>query len=164
MSALLEPGERTVTGLWTTACGVRRMDVPSILRPFDIPLEGLQREFLALDTALSEAKHPDGKVKMTVQVWRRGFELVHYSSSSDLVDWCFLHGTEPRHQDSGSVALLDPRAGSEGTAMPGLPWGREVTFRPSPGLLAVVPGWFTSTVRPVEEGQAVVVAVASKTA
>ncbi|MEV4591084.1 hypothetical protein [Streptomyces chartreusis] len=138
--------------------------MPSILRPFDIPLEGLQREFLALDTALSEAKHPDGKVKMTVQVWRRGFELVHYSSSSDLVDWCFLHGTEPRHQDSGSVALLDPRAGSEGTAMPGLPWGREVTFRPSPGLLAVVPGWFTSTVRPVEEGQAVVVAVASKTA
>ncbi|MFE4579389.1 hypothetical protein [Streptomyces chartreusis] len=146
----------------------------SIVRLFDIPLEGLQRESLTLDTVLSdpgalraefvsamdeleqehglqggmpsyaamdelqlsEAKRPDGKVKMTVQVWRRGFELPQYASSSDLVGWCFLHCTEPRHEDSGSVALLDPRAGSEGTSMPGLPWGREVTFRPSPGLLA----------------------------
>ena len=202
MSTLLEPGERTVTRLWTTACGVRRIDLAPIVRLFDIPLEGPQREFLALDTVLSdpsalraefvsamdeldqehglqggvpsyaamdelqlsEAKRPDDKIKMTVQVWRRGFELPQYSSSSDLLGWCFLHATEPRHEDSGSVALLDPRAGSEGTAMPGLPWGREVTFRPSPGLLAVGPGWLNSTVRPVEDGQAVVVAVASKTA
>jgi len=202
MSTMLRPGEKTVTRLWETACGVRRIDLATIIRLFDIPLEGPQQEFLPLETALtdpdtlraefvsamdelaqehglqggvpsyaatdemrlSETRRPDGTIKMTVQVWRRGFEVPQYASSSDLFGWCFLHATQPKHEDSGSVALLDPRAGSEGTAMPGLPWGREVTFRPSPGLLAVGPGWLTSTVRPVEDGQAVVVAVASKTA
>lgn len=202
MSTLLEPGEKTVTRLWATACAVRTIDLAPIAQRFDIPLEGPQREFLALDTALSdpealraefatamdeleqeyglqggvpsyafmdemrltEATRPQGEIKVTVQVWRQGFELPQYSSPCHLLGWCFLHANQPRHEDSGSVALLDPRAGSEGTAMPGLPWGREVTFRPAPGLLTVAPGWLTSTVRPVEDGQAVVVAVASKTA
>lgn len=202
MSTILEPGEKTVTRLWPTACGVRTIDLAGILRDFDVPLEGPPKEVLAPETVLADtdalsaqfvfawdelekeyglqggvpsyavvdemglsgARRSDSTINMTVQVWRRGFELPQYSSPSDLLGWCFLHATEPRHEDSGSVAFLDPRAGSEGTAMPGLPWGREVTFRPTLGLLAVGPGWLTSTVRPVEDGQAVMVAVASKTA
>ncbi|MDH6629431.1 hypothetical protein M2271_007267 [Streptomyces sp. LBL] len=202
MSTLLEPGRKTVTRLWETACAVRTIDLAPITRIRDIPIDGPQQEFVPLDTLLSDPEAlraefaasmdeldeeygrrggvpsyavademrlieaaPRGReIKMTGQVWRRGFELPQYCSPSDLLGWCFLHATEPRHEDSGSVALLDPRAGSEGTAMPGLPWGREVTFRPAPGLLTVGPGWLTSTVRPVEDGQAVVVVVASAAA
>ncbi|MFJ1552732.1 hypothetical protein [Streptomyces mirabilis] len=202
MRTLLTPGQKTVTRLWPTACSARTIDLAPLIRLFDIPVKGPQREFLALGTVLSdpaalraefvtamdeleqgyglqggvpsysvldelrqaEATWPQGEIKMTVQVWRQGFELPQYASPSDLLGWCFLHATKPSHEDSGSVALLDPRAGSEGTAMPGLPWGREVTFRPALGLLAVGPGWLTSTVRPVEDGQAVVVVVASRTA
>ncbi|MEV0035524.1 hypothetical protein [Streptomyces sp. NPDC050804] len=102
-------------------------------------------------------------IHLTAEVWRTGYEVPQQSSPEDLIGWCFISATTPRHKDSGSVAVLDPRAGSEGTAMPGLPWGREFTFRPVPGLLAVVPGWLTSTVRPLEDGQTAVVVIAHVT-
>lgn len=105
----------------------------------------------------------DLHIDLTAEVWRAGYEVPQKCSPADLTGWCFLHATTPRHEDSGSVAILDPRAGSERTAMPGLPWGREYTFRSSPGLLAVAPGWLTSTVRPLEDGQNAVVVVAHAT-
>lgn len=99
-------------------------------------------------------------VHLEIQIWRGGYELPMASSGSDLLGWCFLHGTPPAHEDSGSVTLFDPRAGSGGTAMPGLPWGREFTIRPTPGVIAVAPAWLTHAVRPLEAGQITVVAVA----
>lgn len=97
---------------------------------------------------------------LSAEVWREGYEVPQDCADTEMVGWCFISATKPRHKDSGSISVLDPRAGSEGTAMPGLPWGREYMFRPAPGLMAVVPGWLTSTVRPVEDGQTVVVVVA----
>ncbi|MEW1550529.1 hypothetical protein [Streptomyces tsukubensis] len=124
-----------------------------------IPAYGLADAFSSTAT-----RRPTRTIRMTAQVWREGFEVPQHSSPADLIGWCFLYATKPRHEDSGSVSYLDPRAGSEGTAMPGLPWGRETTFRPSPGLLSVAPGWLSSTVRPLEDGQLVIAVAAMTTA
>ncbi|MFC7582397.1 hypothetical protein ACFQYP_00305 [Nonomuraea antimicrobica] len=47
------------------------------------------------------------------------------------------------------------------TAMPGLPWGRQHTITPAAGSLAVVPGWLTCSIVPVEKGEAIAVVVAT---
>jgi len=55
----------------------------------------------------------------------------------------------------------DPRAGSAMTAMPGLPFGRQFIVRPVPGACAVVPGWLTSSVIPLEPRQRITIAIAT---
>lgn len=192
MSTLITPGNTTVTRLWETACAVRTIDLNDMVRTYDpaLDVDGPQHESITLDGLLSDAEAmrnqfraaldqlapygarggiPDRQtdqtrtIELAAEVWRAGYEVPQACTSADLVGWCFISATTPRHKDSGSVAILDPRAGSEGTAMPGLPWGREYTFRPTPGLLAVAPGWLTSTVRPLEDGQTVVAVVAHMT-
>jgi hypothetical protein len=44
--------------------------------------------------------------------------------------------------------------------MPGLPWGRQFIITPQPGNHAVVPGWLTCSIVPLEHGQHITVAVA----
>ncbi|MFJ2114088.1 MULTISPECIES: hypothetical protein [unclassified Streptomyces] len=190
MSSLIKTGPKTVTRLWETACAVRTLDLSGVVQDpapvisvdgaqcEAVPLDGLLRDPDELQAQFLDAvKSLQGygangglpaitftpSIRLTAEIWRPGHEVPQDSSPDDLIGWCFISATGPRHQDSGSVALLDPRAGSERTAMPGLPWGREFTFRPVPGLLAVAPGWLTSTVRPLEDGQTAVVVVAHVT-
>ena len=124
----------------------------------------LKAEFIASMNVLAAAQDasPVADAELDVQVWRDGYDLPVTSYPADFVGWCFLAASPaPQHSESGAIAFADPRAGSALTAMPGLPWGRQVMIRPVPGAHAVVPGWLTCSVVPVEKGQFAVVAVAS---
>ncbi|MFF9090800.1 hypothetical protein ACF1BE_31340 [Streptomyces sp. NPDC014991] len=109
----------------------------------------------AADSGL--ASRPVLAVDLTLEVWRSGYELPVISSGSDWMGWAVLAATAPRHEESGTIAIYDPRSGSAMTASPGLPWGRQFSIRPKAGLLAVAPGWLTAAVQPVEAGQTVAV-------
>lgn len=123
----------------------------------------LRAEFLSSMNALAQGQStaPDTAVELEVQVWRAGYDLPATAYAADFVGWCFLATSPaPAHSESGAIALTDPRAGSAQTAMPGLPWGRQVIIRPVPGAHIAVPGWLTCSVVPVEAHQYAVVAVA----
>jgi hypothetical protein len=45
--------------------------------------------------------------------------------------------------------------------MPGLPWGRQFVIRPVAGAHAVVPGWLTCSIVPLEAGQQITVAASA---
>ena len=124
----------------------------------------LKAGFIASMNVLAAAQDvsPVRDVELDVQVWRDGYDLPATSYPADFVGWCFLAASPaPQHSESGAIALADPRAGSALTAMPGLPWGRQVMIRPVPGAHAAVPGWLTCSVVPVEKDQFAVVAIAS---
>ena len=185
------PGARTVTHHWVTAAAVRTLDLAGIARDTSsarhpqgqeaprqiIPVasvfsdeDALKQAFLGTMNELATAGAGHGtprsaidNVQLTVEIWERGHQVPMAASPSDFVGWCFLHATSPKHKDSGAVAVSDPRAGSAMTAMPGLPWGRQLTITAAQGILAVVPGWLTLSVRPLEEGQRVIVVVATST-
>lgn len=128
--------------------------------------EALKAQFRASMNAVAAAQGSAtvDQVDIDVQVWRAGYDLPAASYPADVVGWCFLATSPtPQHSESGALALADPRAGSPLTAMPGLPWGRQLMIRPTPGAHAAAPGWLTCSVVPVEEGQYAVVAVASST-
>lgn len=127
-------------------------------------LPALEAEFLASMNSLAAAvgSPPVQNVDLQVQLWRAGYDQPATSYAADWVAWCFLATSPaPQHSESGALALADPRAGSALTAMPGLPWGRQLMIRPTPGAHATAPGWLTCSVVPVEEGQFAVVAVAT---
>ncbi|MFI9597887.1 hypothetical protein [Nonomuraea sp. NPDC052265] len=67
------------------------------------------------------------------------------------------------HEQSGAIAVEDPRSGCAMVAMPGLPWGRAVMIAARQGAHLAVPGWLTHFVVPVEKGQGVIVAKALST-
>jgi hypothetical protein len=124
----------------------------------------LEAEFTSSMTALATSQElpPVQRADIEVQVWRAGYDLPATSYPAEFVGWCFLAASpSPQHSESGALAFADPRAGSALTAMPGLPWGRQVMIRPTAGAHAAVPGWLTCSVVPVETGQFAVVAVAS---
>lgn len=126
----------------------------------------LKAQILASMNAVATAQGTAAvdQVDIDVQIWRRGYDLPATSYPADVVGWCYLATSPtPQHSESGALALADPRAGSALTAMPGLPWGRQLMIRPTPGAHAAAPGWLTCSVVPVEEGQYAVVAVASST-
>ncbi|WP_395106933.1 hypothetical protein [Actinomadura sp. SCN-SB] len=138
-----------------------------ILPPGDVldDIEELAAEFRASFTALSEVPMPAvevGDVDLQIQVWRHGYDVPAAGHPAALIGWCLLAaGGTPGHAESGSLAISDPRAGSEMTAMPGLPWGRQIMTPPTPGAHLVIPGWLTHAVVPLERGQYVVAAFAS---
>lgn len=123
----------------------------------------LTAEFVTSMNALAEGQGaaPVKAVELELEVWRAGYDLPATAYAAEFVGWCFLASSpSPAHSESGAIAISDPRAGSALTAMPGLPWGRQVMIRPIPGAHATVPGWLTCSVVPVETGQYAVVAVA----
>ncbi|MFC9472700.1 hypothetical protein ACFTS5_10935 [Nocardia sp. NPDC056952] len=101
------------------------------------------------------------RVNLELQVWNPGFEIPVWVDSGPYLGWLFLSATPAQHSDSGSIAVLDPRAGSGMSAIPGLPWGTSLVIRPQRGGFAVVPGWLTSSVLPLEQHQTCVVVVAT---
>lgn len=126
--------------------------------------DGLKAEFLASFTELAQAEGRDAPagVDLTVQVWRGGYDLPSAGFAADYVGWCFLNdGAGRAHDESGAVSVADPRAGSAMTAMPGLPFGRQVIIRHRRGAHMAVPGWLTCSVVPVEAGQSAIVAFAT---
>lgn len=125
--------------------------------------EQFRASFDALAAAYPADLAPSiGGVDIEVQVWRHGHDVPAAGHPADLVGWWVLAASPaPAHTESGAIAFADPRAGSAMTAMPGLPWGRQLMIRPVPGSHVAVPGWLTSSVVPLERGQHVLVAFAS---
>ena len=127
-------------------------------------LNALKTAFLASMNAIAagQCTPPVPDVDVEVQLWPGGYDLPAASFATDYIGWCILAASPaPQHAESGCLSFADPRAGSAMTAMPGLPWGRQVMVRPVPGAHAVVPGWLTSSVVPMEQHQYAVVAVAT---
>ncbi|MGH3867794.1 MAG: hypothetical protein ACRDQ4_17035 [Pseudonocardiaceae bacterium] len=174
----------TVTRHWGTGLVISEVDLTGILQdsiasdlsPADMPFAqippssvvadeaALRAEFLASMNALADShgSPPVTDVELDVQVWRGGYDLPATSYAADFVGWCFLAtSSTPQHSESGAIAIADPRAGSALTAMPGLPWGRQVMISPTPGAHAAVPGWLTCSVVPLEQGQHAIVAIAA---
>ncbi|MGK5555043.1 hypothetical protein ACSNOI_25835, partial [Actinomadura kijaniata] len=78
------------------------------------------------------------------------------------IAWCFLAcSPPPANDEAGALALYDPRVGNAQTAMPGLPWGRQILARSTPGVYVAVPGWLHHSVIPMEPDQYAVVAIAT---
>jgi len=173
----------TVTRYWGTPIVMANLDITGIIRPEladsfgpagksyeDIPLgvvvadeHALREEFLTSMNSLAKTQGADPvtDIDLTVHVWRQGYDLPATGYPEDFVGWCYLATSPaPQHSESGSLSFADPRAGAEMTAMPGLPWGRQVMIRPQPGAHVAVPGWLTCSVVPVEHDQYAVITIA----
>jgi hypothetical protein len=140
-------------------CGERCLSLP----PDSVPgLRALEAHMLATMNDVATAEHaPEvSGVETDIQVWRNGYDRPAFACQARYAGWVILAGSDtPHHAESGCLAFADPRAGSALTAMPGLPFGRQFLVRPVPGTYAVVPGWLTSSVVPLESGQQITVAV-----
>lgn len=158
VNGILAPGEPA--GLSVTGPPLEVLDTQAVIGD----AQALEAEFLAsMNTLAAAVGSPTvDAVDLEVQLWRAGYDQPATSYPADWVAWCYLATSPtPQHSESGALALADPRAGSALTAMPGLPWGRQLMIRPTPGAHATAPGWLTCSVVPVEEGQFAVVAVAT---
>ena len=179
------PGTGTVTRYWKTGLIITQADIAGLITtdPADtgrgdgqhcqvidassapgLALGAIRDQFLTSMNALAGAEDgPEVRdCEVTVQVWRDGYDQPAFSSQSRYAGWTVLAASEaPEHSESGCLAFTDPRAGSAGTAMPGLPWGRQFLMTPAPGAHAVVPGWLTCSLVPLEQGQHLTVAVAT---
>jgi hypothetical protein len=127
-------------------------------------MDRLRDLFLASMRQLADADDGDpapSDVQVEVQVWRNSYDQPAFASQARYAGWTFLAATDVTHSESGCLNLTDPRAGSSLTAMPGLPWGRQFVIRPAPGTHAVIPGWLTASIVPLEARQQIIVAVAT---
>jgi hypothetical protein len=114
------------------------------------------------DLARADEAAPVTGVALTVQAWRNGYDEPAFATPARYAAWVYLAASDaPAHSESGCLAFSDPRAGSAMTAMPGLPFGRQFIVRPVPGACAVVPGWLTSSVIPLEPRQHITIAIAT---
>jgi len=176
------PAAGTITRYWKTGVIITHAELTGILgadpaetapagqdRCLTIPpgavpgLPALREHFLdSMNTlAAAENAHEVTSCEVTIQVWRYGYDQPAFSGQARYAGWTILAASPmPRHSESGCLAFADPRAGSAATAMPGLPWGRQFIVTPLPGNHAVVPGWLTCSVVPLEHGQHITVAVA----
>jgi hypothetical protein len=135
-----------------------------VLPPGPVPgLDLLREQFLASMNMLAAAEDAPAVTgcQVEIQIWRDGYDQPAFSSHARYAGWTILAASPaPGHSESGCLAFADPRAGSAGTAMPGLPWGRQFLLTPVPGAHAVVPGWLTCSVVPLEHHQHITVATA----
>jgi hypothetical protein len=135
-----------------------------VLPPGSVPgLHLLEEQFLTSMNALAAAEDAPEVTgcRVQIQVWRGGYDQPSFSVQARYAGWTILAASPaPEHSESGCLAFADPRAGSAGTAMPGLPWGRQFLMTPGPGAHAVVPGWLTCSVVPLEHDQHITVAAA----
>jgi hypothetical protein len=182
MTTATIPAAGTVSRSWKTGLIITRADLTGIspgdpaaimdgpgercqvLPPGSVPgLDLLEEQFLTSMNTLAAAEDAPEitACQMEIQVWRDGYDQPAFSSQARYAGWTVLAASPaPEHSESGCLAFADPRAGSAGTAMPGLPWGRQFLLTPVPGAHAAVPGWLTCSVVPLEHGQHITVAVA----
>ncbi|GAA2119441.1 hypothetical protein [Actinomadura napierensis] len=186
-STLIEPSpadDSPVRLLWGTGVLVGNVDLDGIVRPgltaADAPgAGGASCQEIAADEVLDDPRRlaalfaeamdaaagrerTAGAVDVTVQVWEAGHGVPAEARPTAWAGWCYLAATPaPAARESGCLALADPRPASDQTAMPGLPWGRAILARPARGVMVVAPGWLTTSVVPVENGQRLIVAIAA---
>lgn len=141
--------------------GERRQSLPATAVP---GMTALRERLTAAMNDLARAAEapPVTRVDIAVQAWRDGYDEPAFATPARYAGWVCLAASEaPGHSESGCLAFSDPRAGSAMTAMPGLPFGRQFIVRPVPGACAIVPGWLTSSVIPLEPRQHITIAIAA---
>lgn len=179
MTALADtaPATGNVTRYWPTSIIIGELALAGIPVPEtaadgpaaeDLPcdpvsLAALERQFLTSMNALARdaGTEPVAGATVKVRAWRAGYDEPAFAVPARYAGWTILAGTATQHPESGCLAFSDPRAGSPLTAVPGLPFGRQAVVIPRPGAHAVVPGWLTSSVIPLEAGQLLIVAEAA---
>lgn len=101
------------------------------------------------------------RANLRAEVWGPGFAQPILTSPARYLGWYVLASSRSEHVDSGTICVMDPRAGCDRTAVPGLPWGRHLMVSPKAGSFLVIPGWLTSSVLPFERDQFALVISAS---
>jgi hypothetical protein len=177
---------KTVTRYWPTNLvldeiplqGIVHADLPALLAPVPDaqPFQVIETKAAVADEGALHARMlasvqalagVDGGVRaprglhLEIQRWRGGYDLPATASPADYVAWCVLAATPSAHEQSGAIAMADPRDGCAMVAMPGLPWGRAAMIKAKAGAHMAGPGWLTHFVIPVEKDQTVIVAAAS---
>ena len=176
MTSLIDAHAGTVTRLWRTCVIVGSVGLDGITIPAPAP-EGPPTEELAVDPASlavlerqflesmrqmadDEAASPVTGVRVTVSTWRAGYDDAAFTAQCRYAGWTILAASCQPATEAGCLTFSDPRAGSAMTAVPGLPFGRQLPVRPAPGAHVVVPGWLTASVIPLQAGQVITVAAA----
>ncbi|MBT7449597.1 MAG: hypothetical protein HN793_02110 [Rhodospirillaceae bacterium] len=101
----------------------------------------------------------DGQVytgKIELNAWanlnRRGdYNTIHTHPACVWSGVYYVDVGEPpsaEHPKSGAIEFLDPRAGAEMVAIPGLPFGEAKSINPETGQLIVFPSWLKHMVHP----------------
>lgn len=178
MTELLLKPSPSIQSLWTTKVIISHVDVEGTLNDNAMDFDDSSTSnFEALDLAahLTDTDHCarqwhewfsalgicPKEIELSLEHWGAGYEAPAVATARDATGWLFLKGEPAQHSDSGNIAVLDPRAASAMSAVPGLPWGRSLILQPVKGALLIVPGWLTASVLPLEAGQAAVVMRAS---
>lgn len=177
-----------VTRLWPTPVVLARVPVepksgvgvPSLSSLFNLELpneDSLARYvrdpdevanlFLRAMQHLDAAADPDSPIRepvsgteLNVELWPPGYENPVVTTTARYIGWYVLESTHSEHVDSGTICIMDPRAGCDRTAVPGLPWGRHLMIQPVAGTFVVAPGWIMASVLPMERDQAALVVTA----
>lgn len=81
---------------------------------------------------------------------RPGFRETFTYGESDWVAWMPLDSSgEGLTPDSGLLMLHDPRGAATMVPLPGLPWGRPLTFSLTPGRGIIYPAWVGYSILPL---------------
>lgn len=176
MTGLAAAPAAAVTRLWRTPVIVGSVSLDGITIPVPAPggptteelaidpasLAVLERQFLRSMQQLADddAAPPVPGVRVTVSAWRAGYDDAAFTAQCRYAGWTILAASCRPATEAGCLTFSDPRAGSAMTAVPGLPFGRQLPVRPAPGAHVVVPGWLTASVIPLQAGQAITVATA----
>ena len=96
-----------------------------------------------------------------LETWDSGYgeALRRDDGSTALLYVCFKRRAPVNETRSGSITLLDPRAGCANVAAPGLPFGRPLVVSMEAGRYLLIPGWLRHGVIPVQIGDSAVMAV-----
>lgn len=93
------------------------------------------------------------QIQLSLELWGPGYEAPVLLGAADATGWAFLLGSPADHSDAGTVAVIDPRAGSNMVPVPGMPWGRPLVVAPVPGTLTTIPSWLMASVLPLDPNQ-----------
>lgn len=171
---------QTDTGLvheWVTQIAFAGLNPQNLLEPLpdwpegvatsqQLPIEsigqrdGIRSAFAEAAIALGSQTNEGcsiSRIELRVERWRSGYEAPAITSDADYLGWLVVRGRVAEHSDAGTIALLDPRAGSNMVAVPGIPWGRPLVIAPRSGNLVVHPSWIVCSVLPLDPGQEAVV-------
>ncbi len=110
--------------------------------------------FQTLTEVTSDGQAYQGKLELNAwaNLNRQGdYNLVHTHPSCVWSGVYYVDAGDPPNADrpkSGAIEFLDPRAGAEMMAAPGLPFGETKSFIPETGQMIVFPSWLKHMVHP----------------
>lgn len=134
--------------LWESQVLLGSVRIPAELDSIDSLCETLAKEYSRQENSteyvLTTVKH---------ETRQHGDEHTGLAAEGDISGWIVLDCSIYGESEAGSLQVIDPRAGSEMVAVPGLPWGRPLILAPKPGAFMVLPGWHIVSAVPLLPNQ-----------